>query len=191
MLVDMVCETPALFHWSICWQLQKTSIYKYFKSKKCFTEKSRKANDDAFRTVTSSYLRSFCVFTILCIGTGDNAVVKLTCAKQLNVYLQLPPPPPQPKPFTQTPNFPCHSRSRVDPHLIRHITHFHRAQLWRDWLLRKPHRTSKWHVFKDTYPILILQPLGKRHASSFHRESRSYQGCTRIPRHPAKQEKKI
>ena len=108
MLVDMVCETPALFHWSICWQLQKTSIYKYFKSKKCFTEKSRKANDDAFRTVTSSYLRSFCVFTILCIGTEDYAVCKTDLRKATERLSATPPPPPPPqhKPFTQTPNFP-------------------------------------------------------------------------------------
>ena len=190
MLVDMVCETPALFHWSICWQLQKTSIYKYFKSKKCFTEKSRKANDDAFRTVTSSYLRSFCVFTILCIGTGDYAVCKTDLRKATERLSATPSPP------TQT----IHSNSKLplpfalacrSPFNTSYNTYFHRAQLWRDWLLRKPHRTSKWHVFKDTYPILILQPLGKRHASSFHRESRSYQGCTRIPRHPTKQEKKI
>ena len=115
--------------------------------------------------------------------------VKLTCAKL--ICNSFPPPPPP----TQT----IHSNSKLPlPFALANTsfntsynTYFHRVQLWRDWLLRKPHRTSKWHVFKDTYPILILQPLGKRHASSFHRESRSYQGCTRIPRHPAKQEKKI
>ena len=46
--------------------------------------------------------------------------VKLTCAKL--ICNSFPPPPPQHKPFTQTPNFPCHSRSRIR-HLIRHITH--------------------------------------------------------------------
>ena len=183
MLVDMVCETPALFHWSICWQLQKTAIYKYFKSKKCFTEKSRKANDDAFRTVTSSYLRSFCVFTILCIGTGDYAVCKTDLRKATERLSATPSPPPHPPlPFALACPTPLNTSWN---------TYLHRAQLWLDWLLRKPHRSSKWHVFKDTYPILILQPLGKRHASSFHRESRSYQGCTRIPRHPAKQEETI